>query len=389
MADPGQDQMKQVDWTRFYSPDFITAKERFLEAAAVCKGKVASYQIGGDPSCTIDVAILGDHQAKQSVVVSSGLHGVEGFFGSAVQLAWLRHFASSALSSRLVMIHAINPVGFATCRRWNEANVDLNRNFLFANESYEGTPPSYAELDALLNPPSPPRRWEPFVAKAAWQILRRGMPVLKQAIAGGQYDFPDGCFYGGSEPCASTRVIQEHYSAWVGETNNVVHLDLHTGLGRRGAYKLLLEEPSPDNTGASSAYGWYVRAFGQDRVEVSTQDAEAQAKRTAYATKGSMGRWLHEQHRQHGLRRQQGENRGRRFRFAVVEFGTYAPLRVLSALRFENQAHHYAGPDSIAMRRSKDALIECFCPSSSRWRNAVTPAGVEVIEQAIQAAQDM
>jgi hypothetical protein len=379
MADNGQHRMDSTQWTQFYSSDYATAKERFVEAAKAVGGEVLSYQIGDDSGHAIDVSVLGDRFSRKTVVVSSGLHGVEGFFGSAVQLAWLRRIADRNHSSRIVFIHAINPVGFAKRRRWNEDNVDLNRNFVLATERYDGAPPSYAALDPLLNPKSPPSRWEPFVAKAMWQIVLRGMPALKQAVAGGQHEFPKGCFFGGREPCASTQIIQQHYADWVEGSDSVIHLDLHTGLGSNGACKLLLEE-----TESSPAYQWFVETFGQSFVEASKPDAEAKAKGTAYATKGSMGRWLHENFCEDKRR----TNRDCCFRFALAEFGTYGPLRVLSALRAENRAFFFADPDSAAARRSEEALFECFCPSSTRWRNQVTQTGIEIIQQAIHADQE-
>ena len=116
------------------------------------------------------------------VVVSSGLHGVEGYFGSAVQLALLegedvvRGHCRSGVA--LVLIHALNPYGFAWVRRANEENVDLNRNFLLTGESYKGSPPRYAALDALLNPKHPPHRLDTFRLRSMVSILRHGMPQL-------------------------------------------------------------------------------------------------------------------------------------------------------------------------------------------------------------------
>jgi hypothetical protein len=45
---------------------------------------------------TIDVALWGNLRAHKMIVISSGLHGVEGFFGSAVQLAHLRRWIGLA-----------------------------------------------------------------------------------------------------------------------------------------------------------------------------------------------------------------------------------------------------------------------------------------------------
>ena len=78
----------------------------------------------------IDSAYVGKPRAARLLVLSSGIHGVEGYFGSAVQLAWLDALAHRAptVETGVLLIHAINPYGFAWRRRWNENNVDLNRN---------------------------------------------------------------------------------------------------------------------------------------------------------------------------------------------------------------------------------------------------------------------
>ena len=91
------------------------------------------YDIGvsgpAGESLSIDTALLGNPSPENVVIVSSGLHGVEGFFGSAVQLAFIeQHSARRGLPSNaaIILIHALNPFGFAWRRRWNENNVDLN-----------------------------------------------------------------------------------------------------------------------------------------------------------------------------------------------------------------------------------------------------------------------
>ena len=57
---------------------------------------------------------------------------------------------------------SLNPYGFAHLRRVNEQNIDLNRNFLLPGERFEGADPTYASLDGLLNPTSPPQRGSCF-----------------------------------------------------------------------------------------------------------------------------------------------------------------------------------------------------------------------------------
>src|SRR5690606_11704356 len=104
---------------------------------------------------SLDVARKGPKDARKLLVVSSGTHGVEGYFGSAVQIALLEGLLSRvnlAPHVGVLLIHAINPYGFAWSRRTNEDNVDQNRNFLLTGAEFRGAPEAYRELDGLLNP---------------------------------------------------------------------------------------------------------------------------------------------------------------------------------------------------------------------------------------------
>jgi predicted deacylase len=139
------------EWARFvsysesFSSDYMMARERFRAASLSLGYQHTAYPIDQvsptGEELTIDVAIGGSLTSQRAVVISSGLHGVEGFLGSAIQLALLekqRLTASFSSANKVVLIHALNPYGFAWRRRWNENNVDLNRNFLLSEEAFEG-----------------------------------------------------------------------------------------------------------------------------------------------------------------------------------------------------------------------------------------------------------
>ena len=230
----------------FFSPTYEEARSRFIESATAIGATLSSYPLSianaNSDEFTIDVAVLGPDDAP-ALVVSSGVHGVEGFLGSAIQLAMLDEFKDdSAKNIRWVFIHAINPFGFGRVRRFNEDNVDLNRNFLLPNSQYAGAPTDYDRLNALLNPTTQPSRFEPFRLKAIWNIVRYGMAALKQCIAAGQYENPQGIFYGGAGPSQAMEVISQNCEQWIGSTQKVLHVDFHSGLGAHGEYKLLLAE---------------------------------------------------------------------------------------------------------------------------------------------------
>src|SRR5581483_7138224 len=132
-----------------------------------------------------------------------------------------------------LLIHAVNPYGFAWCRRANEHNVDLNRNAL---DRFPGPPnPAYRHLDAWLNPASPPHAPDLFWIYGVAALLRHGFNALQQAIVGGQYEFPRSLFYGGERREASIAIVERIITQDLFRSaERVLAIDLHTGLGRRG-----------------------------------------------------------------------------------------------------------------------------------------------------------
>ncbi len=351
----------------FFSESYAEARQRFLEATARAGGQIRSYTLseGATVPLAMDVGILGAN-AGPTLVVSSGLHGVEGFAGSAVQLALLDRLSRGQLagqSMRLVLIHAINPFGFANLRRVDQDNIDLNRNFLLPSQTYAGASEGYQRLNRFLNPASPPTKAELFQLHVLWNILRFGLPKLKESIACGQYEFPQGLFYGGNRAGWSTEVIQDHCDEWLSAASSMIHVDVHTGLGAFGSYKLLVTERQPVDD-----LGWYKATYGAECVEMLTKP-----RGTAYQASGVFGTWMQEHFA------------NRTYRTVGAEFGTYGVVRILAALRAENRAHHYASPGSNVWEQAKQELLECFCPANAQWRNELIASGLRIVEQSISA----
>ncbi len=356
-----------MDALSLYSPDYATARNRFRQASVGFGLEVQSHSIDepgpNGEELTIDVALSPGRRSDRLLVVSSGIHGVEGFFGSAVQLGVLEQYlgqAGSLPGVSLLLLHGLNPFGFAWLRRFDEENVDPNRNFLLEGEQFSGSPPSYAALDGLLNPKRPPSAWEPVTAKALLTIARHGMRILKQAVAGGQYDFPKGLFFGGSRPSRICELLTAHLERWLGESQDVVHLDFHTGLGAWTTFKLLTHYPFRGEQRAKLT-NW----FGADSFEA------CDSKGIAFDPRGDFGRWC------------VAGSPQRDYLFATVEFGTYSPLRVLAGLRAENQVHHWGKPGDHSTVRAKERVKELFCPASSKWRTRVVEQSCRIVRQAV------
>ena len=346
-----------------FSPDYRAARDRFRSAATARGFRLESHPIDPDADLTVDVALGGDENPSKLVVVSSGLHGVEGFLGSAIQSAILegdRDRWALPPGSGLLLLHALDPFGFDRLRRGDAANVDLNRNFVLDGEAYSGSPPTYREVDRVLNPRRPPRRFDLLAIESIPAILKHGEDELKRAIAGGQYDFPLGLFFGGHGPSPTRLMLEEQMPRWVGQADHVIHLDVHTGLGRWGNLALLLEDTvSPDRA------RWLSDRFGPDRVEWSGEGI-------SYPTRGGLGTWS------------EATFAGRTYDFLCAEFGTYSGIRVLAALRAENQAHHWGLPDDPSTRRARRRILEAFAPADPGWRSATLAQGLEAVRRAFE-----
>lgn len=351
----------------FFSPDYATARKRFVESARragldahslVVEGRTPD----GSPLST-DIAWLGELQAQQVLLVSSGLHGVEGFAGSAVQSALLADPPALPAGSALVMAHALNPWGMAWLRRTDEANVDLNRNFLPPGEAYAGAPEDYRRLDRFLNPPSPPAA-DGFYLRAVGLVLRHGYRRLQQAIACGQYEYPRGLFYGGSAARPSTVSLLDWVRGHLAGARRVLVLDLHTGLGPRGRLSLLGEpwlDPAEGNR-LEAALGTAIwRAQGGDS--------------SGYVVRGGLGDGL------------VAALPGVRLDFFTCEFGTRTASAMLHALREENRWHHYGGGPS-ADHPARRRLLEAANPNDRMWQRHVVDAGVTLVRRALAAGLD-
>ena len=110
---------------KYFSPNYATARTQFRTAVEKAGGRLRALQIDAKgpngEDLTIDIAWFGAETPKRVLVHSSGLHGVEVFAGSAVQLQWLDEgIPSTSSDSAIMLVHVLNPFGMAWLRRFNE-----------------------------------------------------------------------------------------------------------------------------------------------------------------------------------------------------------------------------------------------------------------------------
>lgn len=344
----------------YFSEQYLEAKDRFKNRVLETGGTLKSLPIGagelsgpqGEP-LTIDVGFWGPQEGP-ALVLSSGLHGIEGYCGSGIQLAAMDEPFPAHV--RRVFVHAINPYGMAHWRRVNENNVDLNRNFIFDPKGFKGCSDGYHKLNALLNPRKPFQGRELLATvKTVWAILRHGLPALKQAVASGQYAYPQGLFFGGAELQESAEKIIAALTEWLPGKGPILHVDFHSGLGDFGDHALLLEAPK-----TSAVYREMHEAFG-NKIQPWNAD-----EGVAYGISGGFPAALQERF-------------GARIRVLTCEYGTYKPKKVVEAMTAENRVHFYGGQT----QRAKEQFKETFFPRSAEWRQTILETGLTVIERAL------
>ena len=346
-----------------FSTDYHSARAHFRKLSQQLTDNLTAYSVASsNDDLSIDVAVLGDVQARRSVIISSGLHGVEGFVGSAIQIALLDGLINHDIhlaDCSVMLIHAINPYGFKYLRRVNENNIDLNRNFLDDFNAKPGAM-NYAKFNNLLNPCFKNSGFDVFTLKAYLYICRYGIASLRESISAGQYDFPLGLFFGGESAAQSTKVVKQILPGDSTMEKKIFHVDIHSGLGRYADYKLLLS--GHDRLAETDSYA---SMFDSEKMEVIGGHGGITS-----AISGTISEYF-------------SLIMGKNYHHLGLEIGTYSNLRLLKTMRLENAAHQYLDESDSRKKKIKSEFLECFCPADPNWRNAVIGHGLTVINQAL------
>ena len=323
-----------------------------------------------DEDLAIDIAVIGSLESGKAIMSSSGVHGVEGYPGSAIQLSIMDKLAKAPPfdDHAVILIHAVNPYGMAWWRRFNENNVDLNRNFLRLDEQYSGVPEGYEEVKDFINPKTVPKKNEySYNLRALLLILKHGFSNLKQAVAEGQYQYPTAIQYGGSKLEKGPTMLIEWLSTNLASTQKLFAIDHHTGLGPSGHDTLLLPLSLRDND-----VDKFEKLQNIFPGHIELLDAKSGV---GYEIKGDIHQGL--------------VNRfpNISWTYLTQEFGTFKPTKVIRASRDENRWTQWG--DHIDEADAKNHwtrynLLRIFNPDDDIWREKIISRGNIVFDSAIQ-----
>lgn len=352
--------------TSYFSDTYQEARTKFLKAAKSAGGNIEHYHnpnLGAEnEELYTDVATFNMSGAKKILVLGSGTHGIEGFAGSGIQVGLLREGITNNLPNGvgLLFYHALNPYGFSHLRRFNEDNVDLNRNFIDHSKPYSPNE-GYDELAWLIEPSSL-STWQNIKAKVAlaWYRATKGKQWLHTAISQGQYNHHGGIFFGGNAETWSNHTLRHIVKGHLSSASQVVLIDFHTGLGEYGEAEVITEA-RPGTPTYERMLRWWGNRVKSPRAGDSVSPP----------IRGSL---------KHGFARMFSDAD---VTAVSLEFGTSPLSEVLWALRAENYVHHHGGWVHSDAKKNKAELKRVFYPDNNDWKRAVWVQGREVVQQAL------
>ena len=349
-----------------FSRSYAEARDKFLAAATASGARVRHWPHelkgpGGEALAT-DSAWLGPDDAAKALVILSATHGVEGFAGSGPQVDFLQGAPARSLppGTGVLLIHAVNPHGFAWQRRVTEENVDLNRNWVDFSRPLPANP-GYAELHEHYCPSSlDPRRLA--AADAAIEAFRErhGNEAERVARSSGQYTHPKGIFYGGSGPTWARRTTEKILAGHLARAKTVAIVDMHTGLGPFG-YGEPICNHAPGSERVRRARKWWGESVTEPLLGTSSSQA-----------KFGLTEFGYERALAHAD-----------IAFVALEFGTYAQSRGQPALRADHWLWQHGDPRGPEAKAIRDELRDHFYPPFDDWKEMVLYRSRQVYRQAL------
>ena len=351
---------------RFFAQSYAQARSQFLAAAEAAGLAVMSHRhplLGRDGEVlAMDVARHGGAGAQAVLIVSSGCHGVEGYCGAGVQNALLAdpsfHADASAAGVAVLYVHALNPYGFSWLRRTTHENVDLNRNWHDFSQPLPHNA-AYDEIAHLLVPAT----WPPAPAVEAALAdfaAKHGQRGLQSAVTAGQYEHPEGLFYGGRNPTWSQQTLRHVLQEHVARCARLGWIDLHTGLGPSGHGELIFA--CRDEAAALQR----ARAWWGPQV-TSIYDGTS----TSALLSGLMWTAAYQE-------APQAEYTG-----IALEYGTLPMREVVDALRADQWLENHPEAPAAQLEAIKRQLRDAFYTDTDDWKQRIVEQGVQAARQAV------
>ncbi len=341
--------------------DYEDVRVHLAALAADLGAEIASHPIDEGEGLYIDSFYLPAKKAPTNLIVlTTGVHGIEGYIGTVMLDVFFREvYPTLDITDTGVLVVAnVNPYGMKNFRRYNENNVDLNRNFILDWDSFDlSSNQEYPKVDTFLGPTGKIGNalWHEvgFYASLAKTAVTDGADTISDALLTGQYEYPQGVYYGGTGDEASTAYLKDVFSRCLESPyENIVHIDIHSGYGPR--YNMVIFNSVFETmTEAESR-----EAFGYDHI--IAHDSES-----FYATTGDTTDFFYRL----ALQKQTDTA----LFSTCFEFGTIgdAFFDTILSLKYtvdENRNHWYPTDNATSAEIIRQNYLELYYPTETAWR---------------------
>jgi hypothetical protein len=374
-----------ISLNRYFSGTYEESRASFMEASLDLESlfdsvDVFRQQVPGKPGddLTIDFCYLPPAGEKSKLLIlTSGIHGIEGITGSAVQRMFMDRIKENGHyeETGILFVHAMNPYGFKYLRRVTGNNVDLNRNWDTDPSLFNTENMGYHDVYTLLNPEgkanSDNLKNRFFLLVAIERLVKESIQSLRQAILQGQYEYPEGLYFGGRDFEPQVGLVTPIFKKYAAEYETVVNIDLHTGYGELGTLHLF---PNPvENPEVKKAmqqiFEGYTIDFG---------DSE-----DFYTINGSFSDYI-------GLILP-----GKLYVPMIFEFGTLNSQTTLGSIHslhnmiLENQGFLHGYKNDKVKEKIAGRMMEMYNPTSESWRAKVLTDSREALEKTLMQMEAM
>lgn len=345
-----------------YSKTYAEARRKFLTLASQRTARLISRthptELGSEgEELAIDIAIFGDPDAEKTLFLVSGTHGQEGFYGSALQIEFLRDL-DIPQGINVVTLHALNPWGFSHLSRTDDQNIDVNRNF-----TDYGVPSERDEIYPKLFKALCPDDWTEETID--WSGVREeltqeyGAKRFVSAAGGGQVIEPTGMNYIGTGPSWSRTVVEELLPKIFAKSKKIAFIEWHTGLGD---YAELSHIPMSE-PGTASHERMFEWLGDQARSTWTKGMADFDGVTADY--RGWFSAWLPDT-------APHAEWTG-----MVIEAGTYGVVEVMDGIRMDRWLKFGKGRSILSREDMRALMMDKLYPVAPDWRATALKNGLE------------
>ena len=325
--------------------------------------QLTSYAVDASDGLYIDsIYIPATSEQTNLIVITTGVHGIEGYIGSVMlDVFWEEIYSSESINQEntgVLVVANVNPYGMKYHRRYNENNVDLNRNFILDWNSFDtSVNKDYPKVENFLGPQNTMGNIVfheiSFYGSLLKEIIQDGADVISDALLGGQYEYAQGVYYGGNKDEVSTAYLKDVFKQTLeSEYKNIVHIDVHSGYGPR--YNMVIFNSVFETMTEAES----IELFGYDYIIAN--DSE-----DFYATTGDTTDYFYR------LKEQLGTDN--ELFSTCFEFGTIGDsfLNSITSMKYtieENQNHWNKSSNTITNEIIKERYQELFYPTEKEWR---------------------